>query len=33
VIVPWTMIPVIKLYQLLPGFVEWGMSKAMRNSH
>jgi short-subunit dehydrogenase len=32
VIVPWTMIPVIKLYQLFPGLVEWGMEKAMRNS-
>jgi short-subunit dehydrogenase len=32
VIVPWTMIPVIKLYQLLPGLVEWGMGKAMRDS-
>jgi short-subunit dehydrogenase len=31
VVVPWTMIPVIKLYQLLPGVVEWGMAKAMRN--
>ncbi|MFZ3264360.1 MAG: SDR family NAD(P)-dependent oxidoreductase [Terriglobales bacterium] len=30
VIVPWTMIPVVKLYQLLPGLVEWGMGKAMR---
>jgi short-subunit dehydrogenase len=29
VIVPWTMIPVVKLYQLLPGLVEWGMGKAM----
>jgi len=29
VIVPWTMIPVIKLYQLFPGLVEWGMGKAM----
>jgi short-subunit dehydrogenase len=29
VVVPWTMIPVIKLYQLLPGLVEWGMGKAM----
>jgi short-subunit dehydrogenase len=29
VIVPWTMIPVIKLYQLFPGLVEWGMSKAL----
>ncbi len=27
VIVPWTMIPVIKLYQLFPGLVEWGMAK------
>src|SRR3984893_9394822 len=25
VIIPWTMIPVIKLYQLFPGLVEWGM--------
>ncbi len=32
VIVPWTMIPVIKLYQLFPGVVEWGMGKAMRTS-
>jgi uncharacterized protein len=32
IVVPWTMIPVIKLYQLFPGVVEWGMSKAMRNS-
>jgi short-subunit dehydrogenase len=31
VVVPWTMIPAIKLYQLLPGLVEWGMGKAMRN--
>jgi short-subunit dehydrogenase len=30
VIVPWTMIPVVKLYQLFPGVVEWGMAKAMR---
>jgi short-subunit dehydrogenase len=29
VIVPWTMIPVIKLYQLFPGLVEWGMTRAM----
>jgi short-subunit dehydrogenase len=29
VIVPWSMIPVIKLYQLLPGIVEWGMARAM----
>lgn len=26
VVVPWTMHPVIKLYQLFPGLVEWGMS-------
>jgi len=31
VVVPWTMIPVIKLYQLFPGLVEWAMGKAMRN--
>ena len=30
VIVPWTMIPVIKLYQLLPGLVEWGMGRMMK---
>lgn len=30
VIVPWTMIPVVKLYQLLPGLVEWGMARAMK---
>ena len=29
VIVPWTMIPVVKLYQLFPGLVEWGMGRAM----
>jgi short-subunit dehydrogenase len=27
VIVPWTMHPVVKLYQLLPALVEWGMEK------
>jgi short-subunit dehydrogenase len=32
VIVPWTMIPAIKLYQLFPGLVEWGMARAIRNS-
>ncbi len=31
VVVPWTMIPVIKLYQLFPGLVEWGMAKAVPN--
>jgi short-subunit dehydrogenase len=30
VIVPWAMIPVIKLYQLVPGVVEWGMARAMK---
>jgi short-subunit dehydrogenase len=31
VVVPLTMIPVIKLYQLFPGLVEWAMEKATRN--
>ena len=31
VIVPWTMIPVIKLYQLFPGLVEWVMARAVPN--
>ncbi len=30
VIVPWTMIPVVKLYQLLPVLVEWGMGRVMK---
>jgi short-subunit dehydrogenase len=30
VIVPWSMIPAVKLYQLLPGLVEWGMRKALK---
>lgn len=30
VIVPWTMIPVVKLYQLFPGLVEWGMQRMDR---
>jgi short-subunit dehydrogenase len=30
VIVPWTMIPVVKLYQLFPGLVEWGMGRVMK---
>jgi short-subunit dehydrogenase len=29
VVVPWTMIPGIKLYQLFPGLVEWGLAQAM----
>ncbi len=32
VIVPWTMIPAVKLYQLFPALVEWGMARAMRNA-
>ena len=32
VIVPWAMIPVVKLYQLLPGLVEWAMAKAIPNA-
>lgn len=31
VIVPWTMHPVVKLYQLWPGLVEWSMSKMARS--
>jgi short-subunit dehydrogenase len=27
VVVPWTMHPVIKLYQLFPGLVEWSMAR------
>ena len=30
VIVPWTMHPVVKLYQLLPGLVERGMARMVR---
>jgi len=30
VVVPWTMYPVIKLYQLFPGLVEWSMVKMAR---
>ena len=30
VIVPWIMHPVLKLYQLFPGAVEWGMTKTVR---
>lgn len=29
VIVPWTMHPVVKLYQLFPRVVEWGMMRMM----
>jgi short-subunit dehydrogenase len=30
VVVPWTMQPIIKLYQLFPGLVEWGMARMVR---
>jgi short-subunit dehydrogenase len=30
VIVPWTMHPMVKLYQLFPGLVEWGMTRMAR---
>jgi short-subunit dehydrogenase len=30
VVVPWTMHPMIKLYQLFPGLVEWSMVKMVR---
>jgi len=30
VVVPWTMHPVIKIYQLFPGLVEWSMVKMTR---
>jgi short-subunit dehydrogenase len=30
VVVPWTMHPVIKLYQVFPGLVEWGMSRMVK---
>lgn len=30
VVVPWTMHPVIKVYQLFPGIVEWSMMKMAR---
>jgi short-subunit dehydrogenase len=30
VVVPWFMHPMIKLYQLFPGVVEWGMAKVLR---
>ena len=29
VIVPWFMHPVVKLYQLFPGVVEWGMTRTV----
>jgi short-subunit dehydrogenase len=30
VVVPWFMHPMIKLYQLFPAVVEWGMAKTLR---
>ena len=32
VIVPWFMHPVVKLYQLFPGVVEWGMTRTARRA-
>jgi len=32
VIVPWTMIPVVKLYQLFPGLVEWAMGRMVKRA-
>jgi short-subunit dehydrogenase len=32
VIVPWTMHPVVKLYQLFPALVEWSMTRMARNT-
>jgi|SRR5579884_1268465 short-subunit dehydrogenase len=31
VVVPWTMHPVVKIYQLFPGIVEWAMLRMTRN--
>ena len=33
VVVPWSMHPVIKLYQLFPGIVEFGMKRSLKNKH
>jgi len=30
VVVPWFMHPMIKLYQLFPGMVEWGMTRVLK---
>jgi short-subunit dehydrogenase len=32
VIVPWSMHPVVKLYQLFPGLVEWGMKRMAKGT-
>jgi short-subunit dehydrogenase len=31
VVVPWFMHPVIKLYQLFPGLVDWGMTRNLKS--
>jgi short-subunit dehydrogenase len=31
VVVPWTMMPLIKIYQLFPGLVEWSMVRMARD--
>jgi len=31
VVVPWSMHPVIQLYQLFPGIVEFGMKRRLKN--
>jgi short-subunit dehydrogenase len=32
VIVPWTMIPAVKMYQFFPGIVEWAMTRMTGNN-
>lgn len=32
VIVPWSMHPVVKLYQFFPGLVEWGMKRMAKST-
>jgi len=32
VVVPWSIIPVIKLYQFFPAVVEWILSRAQRKT-
>jgi short-subunit dehydrogenase len=33
VVVPWSMHPVIKIYQLFPGLVEWAMIRMAKDRH
>ena len=33
VVVPWTMHPMVKLYQLFPGLVEWAMMRMARSAN